>query len=82
MIHERNPTATKELASHAELSGLLGPLITKLVEIRRSLVNQAAEFEERIASAYPLYQSPQNQIPSANCACPKTSSQGRNESFS
>ena len=43
MIHERNPIATKELASDAERSQLLGSLIAKLIEIRRSLVNQAAE---------------------------------------
>jgi len=55
MIHKRDPTATKELASHAEPS-VLGSLIAKLVEIRHSLINQAAEFEERISSAHPLYQ--------------------------
>ena len=55
MIHQRKPIATKELASHAEAS-VLGSLIAKLVEIRRSLINQAAEFEERITNAHPLYQ--------------------------
>src|SRR5215831_8682986 len=56
MIHERKLIATKEVASHPEPSVLLGPLIAKLVEIRRSLINQAGEFEERISRAHPLYQ--------------------------
>src|SRR5262245_2178118 len=55
MIHERKLIATKGLASHAEPS-VLGSLIAKLLEIRRSLINQAAEFEERITNAHPLYQ--------------------------
>src|SRR6516164_7825428 len=55
MIHQRKLIATKEVASHAEPS-MLGSLIAKLVEIRRSLINQAAEFEERITNAHPLYQ--------------------------
>ena len=57
MIHERKPIATKELASHAEPS-VLGSLIVKLVEIRRSLII----YEELASVATDCHSDPLHQI--------------------